>query len=164
MPAHIEILLAKLEEAGCWIRRERDHIYLEAPERLTAVRPIKTLPYPGFPTDMQSQFLSLMTLARGTTIITETIFENRFKQVDELMRMGAKIHVEGRTAVVTGTQRLTGARVSAKDLRGGAALVIAGLGAEGDTFVENICHIDRGYDKFEEALSHLGAEILRKRT
>ncbi|MDD3170100.1 MAG: UDP-N-acetylglucosamine 1-carboxyvinyltransferase, partial [Eubacteriales bacterium] len=121
-------------------------------------------PYPGFPTDMQSQFLTLMTMAQGTSIITETIFESRFKHVEELRKMGAKIKVDGRTAVISGIKNLAGARVVSKDLRGGASLVIAGLGAEGETIVENICHIDRGYDKFEVALQKIGADIRREAT
>jgi UDP-N-acetylglucosamine 1-carboxyvinyltransferase len=111
---------------------------------------------------MQSQFLTLLTVARGTSFVTETIFESRFKHIEELRKMGAKIKVDGRTAVITGVERLTGARVVARDLRGGASLVIAGLGAEGETIVENICHIDRGYDKFEMALSKIGADIKRE--
>lgn len=160
-PEHISLLLCKMEEAGCKIKKECGQIYLKGPKRLRSISPIKTLPYPGFPTDMQSQLLTLMAVAEGTTVITETIFENRFKYADELIRMGAKIHIEGRTAVVTGVEKLMGAKVDAKDLRGGASLVIAGLAAEGETFVENICHIDRGYDRFEETLSRLGAKVTR---
>jgi UDP-N-acetylglucosamine 1-carboxyvinyltransferase len=158
---HLSILLSKMEEAGCIIRREDNQVYVKGPERISSISPVKTLPYPGFPTDMQSQLLTLMTLGKGTTVVTETIFENRFKYVDELVRMGAKIHVEGRTAIVTGVDKLMGARVESKDLRGGASLVIAGLAAEGDTYVEKVCHIDRGYDKFEETLGRLGACITR---
>ena len=161
LPEHMRITLSKLREAGCRVEEGRDWIELKAPKRLKAVETIITQPYPGFPTDMQSQFLTAMTLARGTSVITETIFENRFKFIEELRKMGAKVKVEGRTAIVTGVDSLTGARVFAKDLRGGAALVIAGLAAEGETIVENICHIDRGYDKFEEALLKIGARIVR---
>jgi len=162
IPEHMSMILSKLKEAGCRIREEKNTIELFAPAKLRAVETVKTLPYPGFPTDMQSQFLTLMTVAQGTSVITETIFESRFKHVEELRKMGAKIKVDGRTAVVTGVKQLTGARVVAKDLRGGASLVIAGLGARGETIVENICHIDRGYDKFEVALRRIGADIRRE--
>jgi len=164
IPEHMSMTLSKLKEAGCRIREGKDTIELTSPARLKAVETVKTLPYPGFPTDMQSQFLTLMTMAQGTSIITETIFESRFKHVEELRKMGARIKVDGRVAVVTGVKNLTGARAVAKDLRGGASLVIAGLGAEGETIVENICHIDRGYDKFEVALRKIGADIIRETT
>jgi len=161
MPEHMSIALSKLREAGCKIKEGKDYIDFSAPNKLKCIESIKTLPYPGFPTDMQSQFLAIMTVAQRTSVITETIFESRFKQVDELRKMGAKIKLDGRTAIITGVKNLTGARVYAKDLRGGASLVIAGLGAEGETIVENICHIDRGYDKFEVALRKIGADIIR---
>ncbi|MHB8917719.1 MAG: UDP-N-acetylglucosamine 1-carboxyvinyltransferase, partial [Desulfocucumaceae bacterium] len=121
-----------------------------------------TMPYPGFPTDMQPQFMALMTLAGGTSVITETVFENRFMHVNELKRMGARIKVSGRTVIVQGTDRLSGAKVKATDLRAGAALVLAGLAAEGVTEVGNIYHIDRGYENFVEKLRGLGADIARK--
>ena len=160
-PQYMTMTLSKLKEAGCEIFEGEDWIQLKSPSRLKAIDIIQTQPYPGFPTDMQSQMLSLMTVAKGTSVIIETIFENRFKQVNQLKSMGAKIVVDGRNAIVTGIESLNGATVGAKDLRGGAALVIAGLGAEGQTIVENICHIDRGYDKFEVALCSLGADIVR---
>lgn len=163
IPEHMSMTLSKLREAGCRIREEKNLVEIQAPERLKAVEVVRTQPYPGFPTDMQSQFLTAMTVAQGTSVITENIFESRFKQVDELIKMGARIKVDGRMAVITGVEKLTGARVIAKDLRGGASLVIAGLGAEGETIVENICHIDRGYDKFEIALSKIGADIKREK-
>ncbi len=161
IPEHMSMTLSKLREAGCSIKEGEGFVEMSCPERLKAVEMVKTQPYPGFPTDMQSQFLTLMTMAHGTSIITETIFESRFKHVEELLKMGGKIIVDGRTAVIAGVENLTGARVIAKDLRGGASLVIAGLGAEGETIVENICHIDRGYDKFEMALCKIGADIKR---
>lgn len=164
IPEHMSMILSKFKEAGCRIREGKDTVELISPVKLKAVETVKTQPYPGYPTDMQSQFLTLMTVAQGTSIITETIFESRFKQVEELRKMGARIKVDGRTAVITGVKNLTGARVMAKDLRGGASLMIAGLGAKGETIVENICHIDRGYDKFEMALSKIGAEIKREST
>ncbi|HML37355.1 MAG TPA: UDP-N-acetylglucosamine 1-carboxyvinyltransferase [Bacillota bacterium] len=162
IPEHMSMILSKLKEAGCKIREGKDWVELVSPAKLKAIDTVRTLPYPGFPTDMQSQFLTLMTVAQGTSVITETIFESRFKYVEELRKMGAKIKVDGRTAVVTGVKSLTGARVVAKDLRGGASLVIAGLGAQGETIVENVCHIDRGYDKFEGALCKIGADISRE--
>ena len=162
IPEHMGMTLSKFREAGCRIKERKNSIEMWAPSRLKAVEMVKTLPYPGFPTDMQSQFLTAMTVAQGTSLITETIFESRFKYVDELRKMGAKIKVDGRSAIVTGVKELTGARVMAKDLRGGASLVIAGLGAYGETLVENIHHIDRGYDKLEAALSKIGADIKRE--
>ena len=158
---HIRPIIAKLKEAGCLIL-EKDHsLKLVAPERPRAVEIIKTLPYPGFPTDMQAQFMALMTIAKGTSMITETIFENRYKHVDELTRMGAKIKIDGRVAVVRGVKNLTGANVSAKDLRGGAALVLAGLAAKGRTVVDDIGHIERGYDRFDDMLQQIGANMYR---
>jgi UDP-N-acetylglucosamine 1-carboxyvinyltransferase len=125
---------------------------------------IKTLPHPGFPTDLQAPMLSMLAIAKGTSIITETIFENRFKHVDEMTRMGAKIKVEGRTAVIRGVQKLTGAVVDAPDLRAGAALVLAALTAEGLSEIEHVYHIDRGYEGFENKLQHLGASIIRRKS
>lgn len=160
-PENMAMTISKLEETGCKMQIEKESISIEAPERLSSVGTIQTQPYPGFPTDMQSQFLSLMAVANGTTLITETIFENRFKQVDQLRKMGAKISIEGRNAIVTGVERLMGAKVFAKDLRGGAALVLAGLAAEGETTIEDIFHIDRGYENLKEKLESIGAEIER---
>ncbi|MEA4989076.1 MAG: UDP-N-acetylglucosamine 1-carboxyvinyltransferase [Anaerovorax sp.] len=160
-PAQMASTLAKFREMGCSLKIEQDKIYLKGPDRLKAIREIKTLPYPGFPTDMQSQFLTLMTLADGRSKMTETIFENRFKHIDSLRDMGAIIELDGCSAKVTGVEQLQGCRVEAKDLRGGAAMVIAGLAASDETIVENICHIDRGYDKFEVALKNLGTKIER---
>ena len=122
---------------------------------------IKTLPYPGFPTDMQAQFMALTTLCQGTSVVTETVFENRFMHVDEFKRMGAKIRIEGRSAIVEGIEQLKGASVNATDLRAGAALVLAGLVAEGETEVGYLYHIDRGYDNFVLKLQRLGADIVR---
>lgn len=162
VPEHMSIILSKLREAGCKIREEKNMVELWAPKRLSAIESITTQPYPGFPTDMQSQILTAMTVAQGTSVITETIFESRYKLVDELRKMGAKIKVDGRTAIITGNDgSLTGARVQARDLRGGASLVLAGLAAEGQTIVENVSYIDRGYDAFEHSLRKLGADITR---
>jgi len=164
IPEHLEAILDRLSESGCNVRKDSGAIYLEAPERLLAVTPMETQPYPGFPTDMQSQFVALMCCADGTTKITESIFENRFKHVAELNKMGADIIINGRTATIKGVSRLRGCRVTAADLRGGASLVIAGLAAEGSTIVDNISHIDRGYERLEDILGGLGAQIVRTKT
>jgi len=158
---HIVSVIAKLKEVGCIIIEKKDELKIIPPSVLKPVDIIRTLPYPGFPTDMQPQIISLMCLADGTSIVTETVFENRFKHTEELMRMGAKIKVDGRVAVIKGVKQLTGAKVSAKDLRGGAALVLAGLAAEGTTIIDNIKHIERGYDNFDLMLQRLGADIKR---
>lgn len=163
IPKHLEATTAKLVEIGCQVEEFDDAVRVVATKRLTNTN-VKTLPYPGYPTDMQPQIGVALALARGTSLVTESIFENRFKYVDELMRMGADIKVEGNTAVIYGTEKLTGARVSAPDLRAGAALVIAGLAAEGITIVDDIVYIQRGYEHFEEKLRGLGAEIERVST
>ena len=159
---HIIPVLDKLEEAGCKIEKDKNNIYIEAKKRLRAID-LKTLPYPGFPTDMQSIFLGMLCSAKGTSVITENIFENRFKCVPELNRMGAKIKIEGNTAIVKGVRRLTGTEVRATDLRGGIALVIAGLTANGYTKIENIGFIERGYEKLETKLTKIGASIYKER-
>jgi UDP-N-acetylglucosamine 1-carboxyvinyltransferase len=161
IPSHMSEQLDKLREAGCQIREYSNSVSLIAPSRLTSIKSIITAPYPGFPTDMQPQFVALISFAQGTSLVTETIFENRFKFVEELKKMGADITLDEKAAVINGVNKLRGAKVSAKDLRGGAALVIAGLAAEGLTIIENICQIDRGYDKLESTLCGLGADIKR---
>lgn len=161
IPSHLPEILSKLREAGCEIKEYKNTLRLKAPERLKAVTPISTYPYPGFPTDLQSQFVAMMSLARGTTQVTETIFESRFKFVEELWKMGANININGQTATIVGVESLTGTKVYAKDLRGGAALVIAGLAATGSTIVENINQIDRGYERLELVFRNLGGEIIR---
>ena len=158
IPKHLEATTAKLEEIGCQVEEFDDAVRVVANKRLKRTN-VKTMPYPGYPTDMQPQFAVALTLAEGTSIVTESIFENRFKYADELTRMGANIKVEGNTAIIDGVQKLAGARVSAPDLRAGAALVIAGLAAEGITIVDDIVYIQRGYERFEEKLRCLGAEI-----
>lgn len=158
IPKHLEATTAKLEEIGCQVEEFDDAVRVVATGRLTNTN-VKTLPYPGYPTDMQPQIGVTLALATGTSLVTESIFENRFKYVDELIRMGADIKVEGNTAVIYGVEKLTGARVSAPDLRAGAALVIAGLAAEGITIVDDIVYIQRGYECFEDKLRSLGAEI-----
>ncbi len=157
-PSHLTPILHKLEECGCKIETQKCFIKLEAPKKLKAVD-IKTMPYPGFPTDMQSIFVAVLAVSKGTSIIVENIFENRYKYTNELKRMGAKITVEGKTAVIKGIRRFSGANVNSTDLRGGAALVIAGLAAKGKTTVNNIEYILRGYEKLDKKLSLLGAKI-----
>ncbi len=160
IPKHMEGASAKILEMGCIIEEYDDAIRVIGRKPLRPTR-VKTAPYPGFPTDMQPQIAVALTLAEGTSIVTESIFENRFKYVDELARMGANIKVEGNRAVVIGVEGLLGARVCAPDLRAGAALVIAGLAAEGITIVDDIHFVQRGYERFEEKLQGLGAKIER---
>lgn len=159
-PHTLDIVLDKLREAGANIRLGEDWIRVSIDERPRAVS-VRTVPHPGFPTDMQAQFMALDTIAQGTGRITETIFENRFMHVPELQRLGANITVEGHTAVVTGVESLSGANVMATDLRASASLVIAGLVASGETIVDRIYHLDRGYDHMEVKLAALGAQIER---
>lgn len=160
IPKHLDSITAKLVEMGVEVQENGDSIRVISKGKPKSVD-IKTLPYPGFPTDLQQPMTSLLTVADGTSMVTESIWEGRFKHVDELKRMGANIKVEGRVAVIEGTNMLTGARVSATDLRAGAALVIAGLLAQGETEVLNLFHIDRGYENIEGKLRKLGAEIRR---
>ena len=160
IPKHLEATTAKLEEIGCEVEEFDDAVRVVASKRLRRTH-VKTLPYPGYPTDMQPQIAVTLALAQGTSIVTESIFENRFKYADELTRMGANIKVEGNTAIIDGVSKLSGARVSAPDLRAGAALVIAGLAAEGITIVDDIVYIQRGYENFEQKLRGQGAEIER---
>ena len=159
---HLKLVSSKLSESGCSITEYQNSIHIACNKKPKAVEVIKTLPYPGFATDMQAQMMAVMTIAKGTSIFIETVFESRYKHVEELMKMGANIKVDGRTAVVRGVKKLTGTEVKAGDLRGGAALVLAGLAAEGTTVVDNVkLHIDRGYDKLENKLAKLGADIHR---
>lgn len=159
IPKHLEAISAKLIETGCQITEEDDAVRVFGQSNLYHTN-IKTLPYPGFPTDMQPQMTAVLALAHGTSIVTETIFENRFKYAGELARMGADIKVEGgNTAIINGVSRLTGAEVNAPDLRAGAALVIAALAAEGYSVIDDIVYIERGYEDFEIKLSGLGAQI-----
>lgn len=157
---HIVPVISKLEEAGCKIFKEKDRIVLNAPKRLRAVN-IQTLPYPGFPTDMQSVFLAMLSVARGTSVVTENIFENRFRCVPELVRMGAKISVSGSNAVIHGVRRLVGQSVSCYDLRGGAALVGAALRARGVTSIDNVELIERGYENLEFKLKGLNVDFMK---
>lgn len=158
IPKHLEATTSKLLEIGCEIEELDDAVRVVCSKGLRSTN-VKTLPYPGFPTDMQPQITATLALAKGSSIVTESIFENRFKYVDELARMGANIKVEGNTAIIDGVERYTGARVSSPDLRAGAALVIAGLAADGITIVDDIHYIERGYERFDEKLRSLGAEM-----
>lgn len=160
VPEHISSLIAKLEEMGVTFIEEEEGLRVIAPEKLKAVD-IKTMPYPGFPTDMQAQVMAVLLRAHGTSMITETVFENRFMHVEEFRRMNADIKIEGRSVIIQGPSDLQGAEVAATDLRAGAALVIAGLAAEGITKVTELKHIDRGYVNFHEKLAMLGADIER---
>lgn len=159
IPKHLEATTAKLVEAGCKVIEYDDAVRVIADNVELCPTQVTTLPYPGFPTDMQPQMTVVLALANGTSTVTESIWENRFKYVDELARMGAKIQVEGNVAIINGVKSYSGARVSAPDLRAGAALVIAGLGAKGVTIVDDIYYIQRGYERFEEKLIGLGAMI-----
>jgi UDP-N-acetylglucosamine 1-carboxyvinyltransferase len=159
-PGHLDAVLAKVQEAGAQISVGDGTIHVIGQPCIKSVN-IKTLEYPGFPTDMQAQFMSLMTLANGTSVINETIFENRFTHVAELRRMGADIEADGHTAIVKGVTRLSAAPVMATDLRASASLILAGLAAEGQTAISRIYHLDRGYENIEDKLSVLGADIKR---
>ncbi|MFA7636599.1 MAG: UDP-N-acetylglucosamine 1-carboxyvinyltransferase [Monoglobales bacterium] len=160
IPIHIKPVTAKLREAGAEIKEYGDSIQIEVNRPLKSMD-VKTLPFPGFPTDMQAQFMALVSRAPGTSLIMETIFENRFMHAGELLRMGANIKITGRTAVVEGVSKLSAAKVRATDLRAGAALIIAGLTAEGETHIEDDGHIDRGYDNIEKKFKKIGANIER---
>jgi UDP-N-acetylglucosamine 1-carboxyvinyltransferase len=161
LPEQINSVVYNLRDCGCRINIKRNMLRVSGPARPRAIDIIRTLPYPGFPTDMQAQLVSLLTIARGESIIVETVFENRYKHVEELIRMGANIKTEGRIAVIKGVKKLTGANVVSKDLRGGAALVLAGLIAEGETEITGLQHIDRGYENLELKLQGVGASIKR---
>ena len=164
--APVDALLAvnaKLREMGCQVREEASRVLLQAPARLKAFAQLQTQPYPGFPTDMQAQMLALLSVAEGTGVIVENVFENRFTHAGDLNRMGARILCSGRTAVVRGVPELYGARVTARDLRGGAALVLAGLAAQGETQVDGAELIDRGYEHLETQLCRLGAQVQRRK-
>ncbi len=158
IPKHLESITAKLLEIGCEVMEQGDQVRVVCSRPLRHTH-IKTLPYPGFPTDMQPQITVVLGLSEGTSIVTESIFENRFKYVDELIRMGANIKVEGNTAIIDGVSKYTGAGIAAPDLRAGAALVLAALAAEGESIVDNISYIQRGYEDFELKLKGLGADV-----
>lgn len=159
---HIGSVCAKLKEAGSLITQGEGTLHISSPDRPNEISRIETMPYPGFPTDMQAQFFALCTIARGTSIIVENVFENRYRHAAELGRMGASFTQKDRTAIIRGVDKLTGAKVTARDLRGGAAMLLAGLAAEGETIIDHAELIDRGYDKLHETLNALGAQIIRK--
>jgi len=161
IPEHIISIASVLRDVGCQINFKQNDVQIIAGPRLNAVEVIRTLPYPGFPTDMQAQLMAILTLCKGTSIIIETIFESRYKHVDDLLKMGANIRIDGRMAVIKGVEQLYGAQVVSRDLRGGAALILAGLAAKGETIITGLEHVDRGYYKVEEKLSLLGADIIR---
>ncbi|WP_333657515.1 UDP-N-acetylglucosamine 1-carboxyvinyltransferase [Tissierella praeacuta] len=156
---HVLGIVAKLKEAGVTIYSNGNSMKVTGPRKINSIEMLQTLPYPGFPTDMQAQMMALLSIANGTSIISETVFENRFKHAEELIRMGANIKTFGRVAVIKGVKELTGAKTTAKDLRGGAALTLAGLAAKGTTEVNSIYHIERGYDNLHLTLQGLGADI-----
>jgi UDP-N-acetylglucosamine 1-carboxyvinyltransferase len=159
-PSHLVALTAKLRSAGVDIEEATDHMRLSAPSRLLPVN-VDTAVYPGFPTDLQAQWMTLMTRADGIAHVSEHVFENRFMHVPELQRMGASIQIKGHTAILQGVNALSGADVMVSDLRAGAALVLAGLVAEGHSVIHRVYHLDRGYERIEEKLSALGAKIRR---
>jgi len=161
-PQHIATVISILSDAGCDIKTAQNRVTIRSADRISALPPVQTMPYPGFPTDAQSQLMAAACLAEGTTVFCENIFENRFRQSGELVRMGARIKISGKTAIVDGVRELTGASVRCTDLRGGAALVIAALAAKGESRIYDIEHIDRGYEKIERAYMSLGGNILRK--
>ena len=159
---HIGTVIERLTEGGADIKVSGRSVRIKVSDRLKSMPPVRTMPYPGFPTDCQSQLMAVACTAKGTTVFTENIFENRYRHTGQLERMGADIKVSGRVAVVEGVERLKGAVVTATDLRGGAALAVAALGAEGCTVIEDIYHIDRGYEKMEQSLASLGADAVRE--
>lgn len=159
---HLQNVVAKLKETGCRVHEEKDGIRIIGAKRLREIPSLVTAPYPGFPTDMQAQLFALACVCRGSSVIVENVFENRFKHAPELTKMGANITIKDRIAVIRGVETLHGAVVNATDLRGGAALVLAGLGAQGETAVKGIHYIDRGYEALEQALSSVGGDIIRK--
>jgi UDP-N-acetylglucosamine 1-carboxyvinyltransferase len=159
-PNHLQAVINKVRQAGVKVEQEAGGLRVTGAETISSTD-VKTLPYPGFPTDMQAQFMVLMCLANGLSVISETIFENRFIHVSELQRMGANITVSGNTAVVRGDTGLTGAPVMATDLRASASLILAGLAAKGTTEISRVYHIDRGYEAIEKKLAHLGAHVKR---
>jgi len=161
IPEHLKAITAKLIESGVQISEKKDNLTIKRDARIKPVY-IKTLPYPGFPTDMQAQFMAYLSCSLGTCVISESVFENRFMHVQELSRMGADIKTEGKTAIIRGVKKLTGANVKASDLRAGAALVIAGLSAQGETTIINSEHVDRGYENMAAKLNAMGANITSK--
>ncbi len=163
-PKHLEPIIPAFEESGCTVNTEGSKVHIASPHRLHRIRCVRTMPYPGFPTDAQAPVMAMTTVADGTSIFVENIFESRYKHVGELLRLGANVKVEGHVAVVDGVKRLSGAPVEATDLRGGAALVVAGLAACGTTEISGLHHLDRGYENLEKNLTALGADVVRNET
>ncbi len=161
VPSHLGPIIQPLREAGCFVFIKGRNVTLSSQKQLKRIKMIRTMPHPGFPTDVQAQMMALTTIADGTSVFIENIFESRYKHIGELLRFGAKIHAEGRMAVVEGVKTLNGANVKATDLRGGSAMILAGLSANGITEISHIHHIDRGYEKPEKVLEYLGADIKR---
>ena len=161
-PRPLSTVSGALSEAGCTVKSGEDDVFLQSDGSLRSIRPVRTAPYPGFPTDAQPVLMAALLKSAGSTVFVENIFENRYRHVDELARMGAEVRVAGRVAVVTGREHLHGARVKCTDLRAGAALVIAGLQADGLTRISRIEHIDRGYESIERDLGMLGAHVRRE--
>jgi len=161
VPEHINSIIYSLRDCGCSINIKRNMLRVSGPARPRSIDIIRTLPYPGFPTDMQAQMVSMLSISRGESVIVETVFENRYKHIEELIRMGANIKLEGRIAIIKGVKKLKGANICAKDLRGGAALIMAGLVADGETQITGLKHVDRGYEDIEEKLTGIGASIVR---
>lgn len=161
IPSHLGPIIQPLRESGCLVFVKGRNVTLSSPKQLKRIKMIRTMPHPGFPTDVQAQMMALTTIADGTSVFIENIFESRFKHIGELLRFGAKIHAEGRMAVVEGVKTLSGAKVKATDLRGGSAMILAGLSANGTTEISEIHHIDRGYEEPEKVLELLGAEVKR---
>ena len=161
IPKHLESISAKLEESGSIVEEFGDAVIVTGRSKIRKAN-VKTHPYPGFPTDMQPQMATLLTVADGTSIVSEGVWDNRFKYIDQFIRMGAKVQVDGKTAVITGVEKLSPAPVKAVDLRAGAAMIIAGLMARGTTEIEDIIYIDRGYENFVEKFRDLGADMYRK--
>ncbi len=157
--SHIDAIVPLFEEAGCVVKIKDGRLKITCPERLKAFKSVRTMPYPGFPTDAQAVMMSVASVAMGTTVFVENIFESRYRHIEDLTRLGANIKVAGKVAVVEGVRKLFGAKVSAKELRGGASLVVAGLSAEGTTEIEGINFLERGYEELEVTLSNLGADI-----
>ena len=161
IPAHLGPVLSLFSEAGCDLSVSGRDLRITAPKRLHSLKTVRTMPYPGFPTDAQAPVMSMTALSEGTSVFVENIFESRYKHVGELLRLGAHIKVEGKVAVVEGVSRLSGAPVEATDLRGGAAMVVAGLAADGVTEITGLHHLDRGYEHIEETLRAVGAQLER---
>jgi len=162
MPLHMQPIISVFKDCGLDITEDKTSITLDAKKQIHQIDFLRTLPHPGFPTDAQAPIMAVLSIADGTSIIAENMFENRFKHVAELARMGADIKIDGRIAIVRGVKRLSGAKVTATDLRGAAGLIIAGLNAEGETEVDGLCHLDRGYENFEGNLQSIGAKIIRR--